>query len=117
MSFLENLKNLRMQKGMSQQKLAELSGVSQTAIYHWEKGLRKPKFEQVRHLAAALDVCVSDLEPDWSFYKEEVWEDGFPLDELRILQDYRILNDNGKDEARKRVNELTEIPKYQKKDE
>ena len=30
------------------------------------------------------------------------------------FQDYRILNDNGKGEARKRVNELTEIPKYKK---
>ncbi len=116
MSFSESLKNLRIQKGLSQQKLAELSGVSQTAIYHWEKGLRKPKFEQIRYLAAALGVYICELEPDWSFYGGEVFEDGIPLDELKMLQDYRILNDNGKDEARKRVNELTEIPKYQKKD-
>lgn len=114
MSFPNKLYELRTQKGLSQKKIANLVGVSQTAVYQWEKGDRKPKFEQVRHLAAALDVCVNDLEPDWSFYKGEVWEDGFPLDELRMLQDYRILNDNGKDEARKRVNELTEIPKYQK---
>lgn len=39
-------------------------------------------------------------------------ENGLPLDELGMLQDYRILNDNGKNEARKRVNELTEIKKY-----
>lgn len=106
-----------MQKGISQQKLAELSGVSQTAIYHWEKGLRKPKFEQIRYLAAALGVYVSELEPDWLEYSGEVWDNGLPLDELGMLQDYRILNDSGKSEARKRVNELTEIPKYQKEPE
>lgn len=118
MSFSEKLYEFRIQKGLSQQKLAELSGVSQTAIYHWEKGLRKPKFEQIRYLAAALGVYISDLEPDWSEYGGSIWDDNDPpLDELKILQDYRILNDNGKDEARKRVNELTEIPKYQKKEE
>lgn len=38
-------------------------------------------------------------------------------DEKELLSDYRNLNSYGKEEARKRVNELTEIPKYQKKDE
>ena len=117
MSFSESLKRLRIEKGLSQQSLAKTAGVSQTAIYHWEKGDRKPKFQQLQYLAAALNVYVNDLEHDWSEYGGEVWEDGLPLDELGILQDYRILNDNGKDEARKRVNELTELPKYQKKDE
>ena len=84
MSFPKKLYELRIQKGLSQKRVA------------------------------ALDVCVNDLDPDWSFYGGEIWEDDTSLDELGLLQDYRILNDNGKGEARKRVNELTEIPKYKK---
>lgn len=38
-------------------------------------------------------------------------------DEEELLSDYHNLNNYGKKEARKRVNELTEIPKYQKKDD
>ena len=38
-------------------------------------------------------------------------------DEEELLSDYHNLNNYGKEEARKRVNELTEIPKYQKKDD
>lgn len=38
-------------------------------------------------------------------------------DEKELLSDYHNLNCYGKEEARKRVNELTEIPKYQRKDE
>ncbi len=33
-----------------------------------------------------------------------------------MLSDYRKLNTIGKEEARKRVNELTEIPRYTKPD-
>ena len=51
MSFSENLKKFRTQKGLSQQKLAELVGVSQTAIYNWEKGERTPKMDAITKIA------------------------------------------------------------------
>lgn len=39
------------------------------------------------------------------------------LGESNLLSDYRKLNISGKEEAQKRVNELTELPRYTKKDE
>ena len=56
MNFSEQLRKIRSEKGLSQKKLADLSGLSQAAIYQWEKGTRKPKFEQCEKLAIALKV-------------------------------------------------------------
>ncbi len=39
------------------------------------------------------------------------------LQENIMISDYRKLNNSGKEEARKRVNELTEIPRYTKPDD
>lgn len=121
MNFAETLKKIRNEKGYSQQTLAKKAGVSQTAVYNWEKGERKPKLEQLRRIAAALDVTIGELNPDWnSFSADEVNSDlqyGLPLDELGLLQDYRILNETGKSEARKRTGELTKIPEYRKDSE
>lgn len=61
MGFPELLRKLRTEKGLSQQKLAELSGISQAAIYQWEKGTRNPKSEQILRLSKALDAPYSSL--------------------------------------------------------
>lgn len=116
MNFPESLKHWRIKKGLSQQALAEKAGVSQTAVYNWERGERKPKLEQVRCLAAALGVTIGDLNPEWYIFSQtELSNDltrGLPLDELGLLQDYRVLNKTGKSEARKRTEELTRLPEY-----
>lgn len=82
----------------------------------YENGRLKPSLNTIRKIASSLNVYLSDLIDDWSSYSSEEYakdlKNGLPLDELGMLQDYRILNDNGKNEARKRVNELTEIKKY-----
>lgn len=46
----------RRAKGYSQAKLAELVGVSQAAVSHWEKGSRVPEPELVARVADALHV-------------------------------------------------------------
>lgn len=61
MPFSKTLHDLRIKKGLSQKQLAELAGVSQTAIYHWEKGIRAPKIEALNRLAEALRVDLADL--------------------------------------------------------
>ena len=38
MSFGENLKNVRKQRGVTQEELAEILGVSRQAISKWESG-------------------------------------------------------------------------------
>lgn len=43
MSFGENLKNVRKQRGVTQEELAEILGVSRQAISKWESGVSPTK--------------------------------------------------------------------------
>lgn len=70
MSFPENLYKLRKEKGLSQKKLAEMAGLSQAAIYYWEKGERKPKSEQLLKLAEALETLPGDLSEDSKYLSQ-----------------------------------------------
>ena len=59
--FNNNLKNLRKQKGMSQDALAaELNVVRQT-VSKWEKGLSVPDVETLHKIAEVLEVPISTL--------------------------------------------------------
>lgn len=52
--------------------------------------------------------------------KDDSYEDSYSFDNLGekiLLNDYRILNEIGQSEARKRIAELTEIPRYTKPDD
>jgi len=55
-----NLKKLRVEKGWSQEQLAEISGVSARTIQRIEKG-EKPGMETLKALAAGFEVSVSEL--------------------------------------------------------
>jgi Zn-dependent peptidase ImmA (M78 family)/DNA-binding XRE family transcriptional regulator len=46
----------RRAKGISQVELAELVGVSQAAVSHWEKGSRIPEEDAIERIGSALDV-------------------------------------------------------------
>ena len=52
----ELLKELRESKGWSQKQLAEVSGLSQQAIAHWELGDREPSATNLFALCRALGV-------------------------------------------------------------
>lgn len=133
MTFGEKLRKLRTDRKISQQELAQKAGLSQTAIYYWEKGERKPKIEQLRRIAAVLGVYISDLVDDWGNYSKEEMEadwgtscvithkdaikaSGYPLNESEkpLLDNYRKLNPTGQTKAVEQVEMLTKIPEYQK---
>ena len=59
--FSENLKTLRIQKGMSQEVLAERLHVVRQTVSKWEKGLSVPDAEMLKQLAELLEVSVTDL--------------------------------------------------------
>lgn len=46
----DNIKELRIHKNLSQQKLAELLGVSFKTISHWESGYSEPSIEMIKKL-------------------------------------------------------------------
>lgn len=58
----ENIRTIRKQKGISQQKLADLSGIGIASIQRIEYGQFTPKKETVHKIAKALEVEDTDLD-------------------------------------------------------
>lgn len=58
---MDIIKELRKQKGLSQNALAELCGVHQTAVSQWEKGRTTPDLDSLKKLAKVLEVSVETL--------------------------------------------------------
>ena len=57
----ENLKNLRKQKGLSQEELAIKLNVVRQTISKWEKGLSVPDSEMLIRIAEELGTSVTEL--------------------------------------------------------
>ena len=57
------LRGLREAKGWSQKQLAEVSGISQQAIAHWELGDREPSASNLFALCRALGVSCETFAP------------------------------------------------------
>ena len=64
MTVAEKIKSLRISHGLSQKQLADKIGVSQTAVYNWERGERLPKYEQICKLAGVFGVPTLVLQSD-----------------------------------------------------
>ena len=61
MEFKENLKQLRMQKGLTQAKLAEKLFVSRSTVAKWENGLGFPNPESMAALEKLFDIVTEEL--------------------------------------------------------
>lgn len=61
MKFEKNLMLLRKRKGLSQEDLAMIVGVSRQTIYTWEGGLNHPNILMLKKIASALDVTTDEL--------------------------------------------------------
>ena len=59
--FSTNLKFLREEKGLSQNKLARIVGVNQTTIARWEDDNRVPTIDNAIDVAKALDIPLPTL--------------------------------------------------------
>ncbi|WP_205620244.1 helix-turn-helix domain-containing protein [Salinivibrio socompensis] len=58
-----NVKALRVQKGWSQDQLAQFSGLSVRTIQRIERG-HKPGLESLKSLAAVFDIDITDLQKE-----------------------------------------------------
>ena len=113
----ELIKAARKKAGMTQEELGSKLGVSGSSIAQWENDLRNPKLDTLQRIAAALGVPVQELISDWEAVDKEEFKRVFIYGEGikdRIDAALDRLNDEGQEKAAERVEELTEIPKYQK---
>ena len=61
MEFNEKLQELRKQKGLTQEELAEILFVSRTAVSKWESGRGMPSIESLKSISKFFAVTLDDL--------------------------------------------------------
>ena len=61
MSFAYNLKQLRKEKQLSQEELAEILDVSRQAVSKWEQGIGYPEVEKLLLLSSILNISLDSL--------------------------------------------------------
>ena len=57
----QRIRNYRTQKGLSQEKLAELAGCHPTYLGQLERGEKNATLESVEKIASAMDISLSEL--------------------------------------------------------
>lgn len=131
----QRIRSARKQAGLTQKELGKKLGLSFQSVAQWENDLRNPKKETLERIADALGVSFFDLlgnkeraiyergvkegteGEEWlnnmidAFWKQEGYT--FFDIEVRLINAFSQLNDDGQKKAVERVKELTEIPRYQ----
>lgn len=126
----EKIKKYRLKRNLTQKQLAEKCGMYESQIRKYETGKANPKIQTLGKIASALELPVDMLRSDSELRLEKLTADIHNLytqgsikiigelvsneNELLLLNDYRLLNEDGRAEAHKRMSELTEIRKYTK---
>lgn len=59
--FARNLKKIRTEHGLSQEKLADIAGLHRTYVGSVERGERNISIDNMERLASALNIQVQDL--------------------------------------------------------
>lgn len=131
-SIGSTIREEREKQGLTQKELANYTGLTEKVINECEENKDLPPIEIIKSIASFLAVNIEKIVGDLSLYPElkedmaqnplsyarnysnflEACERITKTQEKSFLEDYRKLNGLGQSEARKRVNELTEIKKY-----
>ena len=143
----EIIKKLRIERGLTQKQLGELCEMADSAIRRYENGRANPKIETLQKIANALNENVSELRNDFQIFKDNIVDESGILssakkadvlqndlwaefqkrkiieklditpDKQELLFEYNKLNKIGRNEAVKRVKDLTFNPEYRKDNE
>lgn len=94
--IVRNLKRLRENKKMSQQKLASIINVSQQSIYKYENSLAEPDFGTLIELANYFNTSVDYLIGNTSINRkyENLNDEALSDNELQLVQEFRELPKN-----------------------
>ncbi len=127
----------RKKSGLTQKALGELCNMPDSQIRQYELGKVEPKLENIRRIASALQISISDLVADWSEFssdeikkdiikgsKEDSWEyskaeEYFEYSRRKLedmlIEDFHLLNASGQMKAMEHIKLLTKVPEYCKK--
>lgn len=99
----QRIRNYRLQNGLSQEKLAELSGCHPTYIGQIERAEKNPTIDSIEKISSALNVSLSRL-----FEKLGAQSD----EENLPLKCYELIASKSKDEQKQIYQILISIDKY-----
>jgi len=90
---MRNMKLLRIEKGISQQKLADAIGSNQQSIHRYENGDYEPDIQTLSLLADYFDTSIDFLVGRTDIRKkiEPVADYALNFDERRLMDDVRSL--------------------------
>jgi len=125
-----NIKAARKKQKMTQKELADIIGYSESSICKYEQGLVEIPMVIIEKIASVLSVSSSDLLDLESWEKEfnsvnlskevkalEAVNSVFGKDSCDFLKMFLQLNKEGKRKAIERIYDMTELDKYQNKNE
>lgn len=99
MTIGECIRDARKAAGLTQNELADKSGVAAISIHQYEKGKRQPRLEQLLAIARALDIDLDSLIPAEDDTpgrsKEDPASDLAVLDYIMAKFGYRLLRKAG----------------------
>ena len=61
MSYIDALEEFMIEKGLSQQTLADILGVNQTTVSQWLLGKKKPGYDSILAIYEKLKITPNDL--------------------------------------------------------
>lgn len=114
METYENIDRELEKRGMSRRKLAISIGVPPSTFQSMMERKRGMTLELLKKIADALGMSIYSL-ADFDLASEAVAEEiNTNRRESQLLSHFRNLNDNGQTVAVERVQELAQIPAYQR---
>ena len=117
MTIGEKIKKARTDAKMTQKELAEKCGMADSAIRKYESGKVVPKLDTIAKIARAMGLYAGDLVDagQWGQVQPGADSETASAAESQLLSHFRTLNDNGQTVAVERVQELAQIPAYQRR--
>ena len=116
MTIGQSIQQARKRAGLTQKQLAEKSGIATITLQQYERGVREPKLDTIAKIARAMGLYAGDLVDagQWKHVQLGEEDENFSAAENQLLHHFRTLNDNGQTVAVERVQELAQIPAYQR---
>ncbi|MCQ2387889.1 MAG: helix-turn-helix domain-containing protein [Clostridia bacterium] len=113
---MKKIRELRQEKGLTQNELAQILGVNQTAIGKYERGELEPDIEKLKVLSNFFDVTVDyilELEDDFGVRSSNA---ELSSEEWDIVRSYRSLNPACKDLIKSTLGTLLSNASEKRKD-
>jgi transcriptional regulator with XRE-family HTH domain len=101
--FRTKLKRIRVERGLTQEQLGALTGLTYVAIGDWERGKRNPRRENVKAIAIALGVQEGELLLSAGFVPDEASQMRDSIIDPQTYEGFDDLDDDLKDDVREDV--------------